>query len=104
MSATRSYFEDSVFLLKALSFVMLYNIQVEGKGYGFAHVSSSQGPKAIFRFLQNSCMSDSQYFFPFRAVQVLNGTHLKGRNLNIEIRCYGRNYSTILTIAHLFQR
>jgi len=41
---------------------------VEGKGYGFAHVSSSQGPKAIFR-----------------AVQVLNGTHLKGRNLNIEI-------------------
>ena len=27
MSATRSYFEDSVFLLKALSFVMLYNIQ-----------------------------------------------------------------------------
>ena len=68
--------------------------QVEGKGYGFAHVSSGKGFKEINRSHFNrmndltaeSTLLDFNIRIIIRAVRNLDGYYLKDRSLNIEIR------------------
>ena len=77
-------------------------LQVEGKGYGFAHVGSSKGFKEINRY---NCSDPTVVMPPYRiqisrarfvlehiehfnirAIRQLDGYYLKDRALNVEIR------------------
>ena len=75
-------------------------LQVEGKGYGFAHVGSSKGFKEInryncsdptvvippYRYQELVLYQEHIKHFNIRAIRQLDGYYLKDRALNVEIR------------------